>query len=78
MRITVRIVPGVRPLRAPVEVALSSSYVIPGRTRTYVDHASSSGDDVESDKESGVGARGLSFELLLLLPVERVETGGRL
>ena len=61
---------------------MSSSYVIPGRTSTYVDHAFSSGDGVRSIvKESGVGERGLGFELLLLLLlllVERVDTGGRL
>ena len=75
---TVRSVPGVRPASAPVVVALSSSYVIPGRTSTYVDHADSKGDGVRSSvKESGVGARGVGFELLLLL-VERGDTGGRL
>jgi hypothetical protein len=76
---TVRSVPGVRPERAPLVVAWSSSYVIPGRTSTNVDHAFSSGEGVRSSvKESGVGARGLGFVLLLLLLVERGDTGGRL
>ena len=79
VRMTVRSVPGVRPASWPVVVAFSSSNVIPGRTRTYVDQAVSSGDGVRSIvKESGDGARWPDLELLWLVLLLVGGTGGRL
>ena len=76
---TVRSVPGVRPASWPVVVAFSSSNVIPGRTRTYVDQAVSSGDGVRPIvKESGDGARWPDLELLGLVLLLVGGTGGRL